>query len=210
MVIVNLASWVAKRVLAIPRRGFPQSARRFVFDKERGTKTDGVVWLTNPWSSNFPGGVRYEPCPPPLCKWAIDNAGIDPKEFCFLDVGCGKGRPLIVASDYPFQRLIGLDYSKKLCGIARENLIRCGVRNADVVCADATQFAYPSMNTFAFFYHPFSDESILNLTLSRIRGSTAGHRLVVAYVGGGRSSVAKQDWLKKYQENANVMLFRTV
>jgi len=52
----------------------------------------GIVWLTNLRHKNFFHGIRYEPCSPKNCEWAIENAGIDPKEFSFIDMGCGAAR----------------------------------------------------------------------------------------------------------------------
>jgi SAM-dependent methyltransferase len=46
---------------------------------------------------------------------AIERSGVDPEQFCFLDIGCGKGRALIIATEYGFKDLIGVDYSAKLC-----------------------------------------------------------------------------------------------
>jgi SAM-dependent methyltransferase len=40
----------------------------------------------------------------------------------FIDLGCGKGRPLIVAAEFPFRALTGIELSPYLCGIARRNV----------------------------------------------------------------------------------------
>ena len=210
MILMNFAVWVAKRILEIPRRGLPSSGRRYVFDEERGTRTDGVVWFTCPSSKCFMGGVRYEPCSPSLCRWSIDNSGVDPKAFLFLDIGCGKGRPLIIASDYEFRMVIGIDYSLRLCRIARQNLVRCHARNALVICADATEFVYPSVDTFAFLYHPFSNERLLKFVLNELRDATRGHKLVIAYLGVGRSVLSGLEWLSKYHESGGIALFRSI
>ena len=39
-----------------------------------------------------------------------------------MDLGCGKGRVLMLAVEYGFARVTGVDYSASLCEIARRNL----------------------------------------------------------------------------------------
>ncbi len=114
----NLLLRVWHRILEIPTRGLPQGTPKDSFDAEHGTNTSGITWWTNPRSDNFASGIRYQPCPPELCRMAIERSGVDPKEFCFLDIGSGKGRALIIASEYGFKDLVGVDYSAKLCRIS--------------------------------------------------------------------------------------------
>lgn len=41
--------------------------------------------------------------------------------YSFVDLGCGKGRPLLVASEFPFRHVVGVELSPDLCDIARKN-----------------------------------------------------------------------------------------
>jgi SAM-dependent methyltransferase len=208
IVISNLLLRVVRRIRDIPSRGFPRPGRQDSFDKVRGTNTSGVVWLTCPQSTNFTGGIRYEPCQELLCEWAIEHADISPEEFCFVDIGCGKGRALIIASQYHFKEIIGVEYSASLSRLAEKNLKRCGIHNYRIACMDATEFTYPSVNTFAFFYHPFGDISLLNTVLNRILEATMGQKLVIAYLGQGRHSVARHGGLMAYRATSDLTLFR--
>ena len=46
----------------------------------------------------------------------------DPRGLqAFVDLGCGKGRPLLVASEFPFQRVVGVEIAPRLAEIARQN-----------------------------------------------------------------------------------------
>jgi len=208
-IVFNVGSRLLRRVVEIPSRGLPRPGGRDSFDKTHGTNTSGVVWATNLRSRNFPRGIRYEPCAPRLCEWAIENAGIDPKEFCFVDVGCGKGRALLVASQYPFVELIGVEYAPKLSRIAEQNLRCCGIKKFRIASVDASEFTYPSANTFAFFYHPFSDVSLFDAVLDRIKLATLGQKLVIAYLGKGRYFAARHGWLTPYGENGDLILYRS-
>lgn len=203
----NLFFRVWYRVLEIPARGLPQGRREDSFDAEHGTTTSGIQWWTNPRSENFASGVRYEPCSPELCRMAIERSGVDPKQFCFLDIGCGKGRPLIIASGYGFKDLIGVDYSATLCRVAERNLKARGVERFRIINSDAARFDYSRENTLAFLYHPFKDD-VLGTVLDNLRIATLGHELVIAYVGSGGDLMLRQEWLEQIHGVPSLRLFR--
>ena len=39
-----------------------------------------------------------------------------------VDFGCGKGRVLVVAAYYGFNKITGIDFAKELCDEARKNI----------------------------------------------------------------------------------------
>jgi len=78
----------------------------------------------------------------------------------FLDLGCGKGRALILALNAGFRKVIGVELSETLCGVCRSNVERYrrrrpGKGTARVVCADVSDYAIPDDVTFLFFANPF-------------------------------------------------------
>jgi len=95
----------------------------------------------------------------------------------FIDLGCGKGRALFIAAEYPFARVIGVEYAKDLAEIARQNLQNLrpeGLREKIALYAmDAVQFEYPSdASCFVFLYSPF-DGPVLQEVLRKIAASHA-------------------------------------
>jgi SAM-dependent methyltransferase len=92
----------------------------------------------------------------------------------FLDLGCGKGRAIVMASLYGFGRITGVELSPDLARSARRNVEtfrprkRC--ENIEVVVADAVQYAIPDDVTVVYLYNPFRggtfDSVIANLTAS--------------------------------------------
>jgi hypothetical protein len=202
--LYNISARIFRRTLEIPFRGFPKGQiDREPFDEIFGVQTSGVVWMTNFKSENSSRGVRYEPCSPSKCRWAMEQAGINPKEFTFIDVGSGKGRPLIIASQHNFTELIGVEHSPKLCDIARANMKKLDI-SAQIICQDASNFHFPKKEIFAFFYHPF-DAIVLAKVLANLRSH---RRVVVAYEGRGRANVAKQNWLKPVASRDDVVVYR--
>jgi SAM-dependent methyltransferase len=201
----NLSVRVIRRAWELPSRGFPMLTQSYhePFDDDLGVNTSGVVLLTNVRSKNFTHGFRYEPCSPTQVRWAIDHSGVDPKEFSYIDIGCGKGRALIIASQYHFAELTGVDYSSKLCKIASANLHKLQIQ-ARIVCQDAVQFQIPERDVFIFLFNPF-DAVVLRKVLSNLQ---AAKRVVVVYAGPGRGVVEEQAWLQPFGSLRETALFR--
>jgi SAM-dependent methyltransferase len=205
----NLLLRALRRLLEIPRRGFPTlRPNRTGFDEQWGTETEKIVWLTNPGSENFVHGVRYEACSPAACRWAIENAPVDLARFYFVDVGCGKGRPLLIASQYPFKRLVGVDYSTGLCHQAQANLTVAGVSRSrfEICCRDAADFEFKMHNTFAYLHNPF-DHQILRPVLKRMSQLAETNQVVVAYEGPRCEQFSLCSWLRQCGKAPNVALF---
>src|SRR5699024_10596443 len=93
-----------------------------------------------------------------LIRRIVRQSRIDPRQFAFVDLGCGKGRVLIAAADFSFRSILGIEADAALCEIARRNLKR--VRHgpgavASVIHADARTADLPEGNLFIFMYSPF-------------------------------------------------------
>jgi SAM-dependent methyltransferase len=83
----------------------------------------------------------------------------------FIDIGCGKGRALCVAAHYGAKKLTGIDFSKKLC-MAAENNLAVTKKNFpgieyQILNNDAFYFEIPVDADFIFLFNPF-DEVIMN------------------------------------------------
>jgi SAM-dependent methyltransferase len=82
----------------------------------------------------------------------------------FVDFGCGKGRVVHQAAKRPFRRVIGVEISPALAEIARANLAsrrhRYQCPNVEIVVADAKEFRVPDELTIAYFWHPFTGETL--------------------------------------------------
>src|SRR5207302_3353759 len=67
-------------------------------------------------------GGPYQPSDPSLFHETIRNLNIDYRQFEFVDLGSGKGRALLMAADYPFRRIIGVELMLEFHNIAQENI----------------------------------------------------------------------------------------
>jgi hypothetical protein len=89
----------------------------------------------------------------------------DLREFTFIDLGSGKGRVLLMASDYPFRQIIGVELLPSLNQIAKENIAQ--YKNAtqkcfalDSICTDATSFTLPAGPIVLYLFNPFPEPGL--------------------------------------------------
>src|SRR5262249_10625718 len=93
---------------------------------------------------------------------------IDFSQFIFIDIGSGKGRTLLMASDYPFKKIIGVELLPELDRVAKENIAayksdtqRCLA--IESVCSDARQFVFPAEPTVLYLFNPLPEAGLLEL-----------------------------------------------
>jgi len=98
-----------------------------------------------------------------------------PRDSNFLDIGSGKGRVLLIASQYGFRKVVGIEFSGELCAIARKN-VEAFSRNAkplssiEIIETDATKYSFQAEDRVFFMYNPF-DGFVLASVLDNIRRS---------------------------------------
>jgi SAM-dependent methyltransferase len=139
------------------------------FDREYGTDTAGIhqLWRYSISSPNGRHGIHYDATNEDDLTAAIAALAIDPRQFCFLDLGCGKGRCLIVAHKLGFRRVIGVEFAAELVQICRGNLARLKI-DAEALHTDAATYQPPDEMLVMFLYNPFT-ETVLRDVVERLR-----------------------------------------
>jgi len=137
--------------------------RRHPYDYTNGTDTSGVVLLeTLRAEISHPAWAHagmYAGSQPSVIRAALD--ALPPlSNATFIDLGCGKGRPMLVAAERPFREVIGVDLSPELVEIARANAAIVQARQSGrapirVVVGDAANYPLPSGDLVLFLYNPF-------------------------------------------------------
>ena len=114
------------------------------FDRGRNVNTCGIIglWRFQINSANAKYGTAYQPVDPRAFQGAVRAMNIQPSEFTFVDLGCGKGRALLLAADYGFRRLIGIDFVPELVSTAKSNCEKVGLK-AELIVGDAASFKFP-------------------------------------------------------------------
>jgi SAM-dependent methyltransferase len=101
------------------------------------------------------------------------------RDFTFVDLGSGKGRTLLMASDYPFRRIVGVELLPSLHEIAQENLRKYKSESQEcftfeAICADATTFSFPEEPLVIFLFNPFP-ESGMRQVFANLQQSLRAH-----------------------------------
>lgn len=75
----------------------------------------------------------------------------------FLDVGCGKGRAMLIASKFEFSEVYGVEISEQLCSIAERNLAnwKADKNRFFVINNDIESFEIPVSVNVIFMFNPF-------------------------------------------------------
>jgi hypothetical protein len=167
------------RVVRIVRRyGIRFIAKNFVervlFDLFNGTDTTRKVNPVNYNSSitELSGGHDYAGAFTSEINWVFKKLhGIHGKKFSeyfFVDVGCGKGKVLMVwqrllKKSNIQQHMLGIECNGYLLSIARVNYWKVYKRNPNLSNSDACKFKYESLGPkgIFFLYNPF-DASIMS------------------------------------------------
>jgi SAM-dependent methyltransferase len=143
------------------------------FDRQYGVDTSGLVWgvdlktgsPSDPWNTAYYGigpSVFYH-------VMAQVPASLQ-RTATFIDLGCGKGRAVLLASEYPFAQVTGVEIAPQLHRIAVENVARyTAARSAEahgdvaridlapmrVLLEDAANYRFPNGPLVVYLYHPF-------------------------------------------------------
>ncbi len=171
-----VAAWFPgnRRAMAARERGERE------FDEMHGVDTAGTVELS---AMEVVGNYRdyghfYLGIDPIRFRRMTAMLPIDHGRFTFVDFGSGKGRALLLASEWPFKAIVGIEFAPHLHRIAESNIRsyrhagqRCHALRA--VCADATDFVLPDEPCVLYFYNPFG-EVVLSHVLANVRRSLAG------------------------------------
>jgi len=112
---------------------FRNEKRADAFDIKYGTDTAGNIplWQLNVASKNVKLGVRYQPIPEDIFRSSIHRVEVDPSSYVFIDLGCGKARTLIVASQLGFAQVIGVEFARELADVAEKNLRALNIGNRE-------------------------------------------------------------------------------
>ncbi len=133
------------------------------FDSAHGTDTAEILAGRELGPGVTRGGhrvSRYETTSAAAITAALDSVRVDFSESTFIDLGCGKGKPLMVAASYPFRRLIGVDISPACLESARRNIAAYGPETIDparvqLLAMDAEDFAFPDDPLVLYLFNPF-------------------------------------------------------
>jgi SAM-dependent methyltransferase len=102
--------------------------------------------------------------------------------YSFVDVGAGKGRVVLLASELPFRKVIGVELCEELVGIAQKNVARWSrVAQARakirVVQGDAANFQWPRTPLLVYLYNPFACSLVAQMAENIAAAAASGSGL---------------------------------
>ena len=142
--------WFARAFQYIPRRGFSANWARLktlglrgslrrcrevvstaaglwladCFDRRLGIDTSGQIPVSEllPSSEARARAYGFGSIPIISLRRALHNLRLDLGRYVFIDVGCGNGRALFIAAEFPFRHLLGIEHADALVDVVRRNI----------------------------------------------------------------------------------------
>jgi SAM-dependent methyltransferase len=110
----------------------------------------------------------YQPTDPESFHEMLGSLKIDFSAFTFIDLGSGKGRTLLMAADYPFRRVLGVELLPELNRAAQENIRKYHSDSQkcfalESVGGDARNFVFPLQPTVLYLFNPVPEAALIQV-----------------------------------------------
>jgi SAM-dependent methyltransferase len=169
------------------------------FDEKYRVDTQAPVRISDLETANpaalFANG--YEGTPIAAIHKIIRRLKVDRPQFAFIDLGSGKGRVLLIAAQYPFKSVIGIEFSETLHYIALSNIQsycearRVRTRPTSINC-DAAGFDFSNIgNKVVFCYNAFHAQLMIRIIHNLQTSRRPSDATLLVYLGPIARSVAE-------------------
>jgi SAM-dependent methyltransferase len=168
------------------RESTPERRRQRYGDMEydwehRVNTTSGTVG----WRARLLGMFHspYQATDPALFREMMASLPIEFDKFTFVDLGSGKGRTLLMASEYPFRRIVGVELIAELHRAAEENIrayhsATQSCSKIEAICADACEFVFPETPLVLYLFNPLPGSGLRRVMVNVEKSLTANPRPV--------------------------------
>lgn len=138
------------------------------FDRMRHVNTSGRTWKgrMDVSAESKKTAMSYQAVNPLFFYEAIACLPKEALQATFIDLGCGKGRALILAKEAGFTKIKGVEFSSKLASVAKQNVSK----DVQVLCGDAGNYKFTDEPVVLFLYNPFGPEVLLRV-LENLQGA---------------------------------------
>jgi len=202
--LANYPRTVVRQYVTARRRNAVQSK----FDREFNVDTAGLISLAHldVDSPNWIHGQNYGPTSPATFEAVMNALSIDVSKFTFIDFGSGKGAALLYALAFPFQKIIGVEFSLQLHRCAESNIARYPLANGRAIRSihcDAAKFEIPREPLVTYFHNPFSGvimDAVLTNIRSSLQNSPRAAYVCTVRIEDDLSNLAAGDFLSPLKE----------
>ncbi len=179
MPLIKLAGVAWQRTPGRRRREERLRREAEEFDTRHNVDTAGLIDVRHVEvvGQNREHGFHYLGTDPDVFRETLKSLPIIHEHYVFVDYGSGKGKALLLASEWPFKAVLGVEFAPELHRKAEANLSSCCAldrrcEQVRSICCDATVFEPPEEPAVLYFFNPFS-ERILSRILERVEQSLA-------------------------------------
>jgi precorrin-6B methylase 2 len=120
-----------------------------------------------------------------------------------VEIGCGKGRVLLAAMQFPLREVVGVELSSELASEGRRNVAKQAraTPRVEVLTLPAQEFDF-RRGTLFYFFNPFGADTLRSVLSAMERGLREAPRPIrIVYVRPLHEDVLKQfAWLEKVDE----------
>jgi SAM-dependent methyltransferase len=187
---VTLAMTSAARIL----RGFARYRlamfREYLLERRLGidTRDEQKLSIEAASSAVHFDGVQYGATPVEAFSRLLRSLQIgSPSAFTFIDLGCGKGRLLVLAAMHGFGHVVGVELDGELLAQAQRNISSWQKRrgkgaSVELVRADAARYRFPLAPIVVYMHNPFGEGTMRDV-VANIRRSWEDRQrpVIVAY-----------------------------
>lgn len=187
------------------------------YDFDHGVDTTWATVSLRTRVRELLSGGQYQPSEPNLFHQIMNALPVALDGFTFIDLGSGKGRTLLMASDYPFQRIVGVELLGELNLIAQQNIGR--YRSDQQKCSaiesqagDARTFVLPAEPIVLYLFNPFP-EYVLRAALANLQASLRAvpREVFVVYHNLVYENVfCEQEWLLPVYRTHQFAIYKAV
>ena len=141
-------------------------AQRRYFDWRHNVRTMGDMGLADMDAVTPDTSLagHYHPSHPRSARRILGMLPLrDYSQYTFIDLGSGKGLMLLLAAEYPYAAIRGVEFSRKLHEVADRNIAT--YRNSRQRCfdiksvnVDARDYEFPATPLVLYLFNPFRHE----------------------------------------------------
>ena len=200
-------------------RSLATRAEGWWFDLTRHVRTSAYIPLESlTVKGERKSGFAYFPTRPAAARQALEALPIrDYSQYAFVDLGSGMGRMLLLAAEYPFRNIQGVEFAAELHGLAQQNISRYrhpARRCAEIesVHTDASEYQFPEGKFVLYLFNPFGPE-VLAKVLANLAASLAQNprHVVMVILNPEFASVADSTaYLRLYAQTRRYRIYQTV
>lgn len=116
------------------------------------------------------------------------------------DIGCGRGQPAMLLGWITGAQVIGVEFNKAYCQHARKTVSELGLKNVDIVQADALKLDYSKGDVF-HMYAPFVDDMLDRFLFKNLRPVARQKQITIVFHGPNYQQLKRKRWLEEVASN---------